>query len=129
MNKLDLVDKPYGLTIVQGATYNKLILRLDGDYSNANFKAEIRRASLESGGELLATFSFQQINYDPVENKTTVVPVLTASQTSAIPSTRFNGTGEATIRNCWVWDFEAVLADNVDKIPISLVQVTAEVTA
>ncbi|BAQ65550.1 hypothetical protein GM3709_2315 [Geminocystis sp. NIES-3709] len=119
------------MAIVQGATYDKLNLKLEGDYSEATFKAQIRNAPLELEGELLASFSFQQINYDGDTNKTTVVPILTAEQTSAIPSTKYDGDdsrAKPSQKNCWVWDFEAVLPEKVTKIPISFVQVTAEVT-
>jgi hypothetical protein len=130
MNRLDLItNKDYDLAIVQGATYDKLVLKIEGDYSNATFKAEIRNSTLESGGDLLATFSFQQIAYDAITNKTTVVPVLTATQTSEIPFTKFDGTGEPSRRNCWVWDMEAVKPNREPKIiQLSLVQVIAEVT-
>jgi hypothetical protein len=130
MSKLDLItNETIDLAIVQGATYEKLILRIEGDYTLATFKAEIRNNILESGGDLLASFSFQQIAYDATEDKTTVVPVLSATQTADIPFTRFDGVGEPSRRNCWVWDMEAVFFDRVIKvIQLSLVQVTAEAT-
>lgn len=130
MAKLNLItDEVLDLAIVQGETYEKLILRIEGNYTLATFKAEIRNIPLESNGTLLASFSFQQIAYDAVEDKTTVIPVLSAVQTANIPFTRFDGVGEPTRRNCWVWDMEAVFPDRVIKvIQLSLVQVTAEAT-
>lgn len=131
MKQLNLItNENQDLAIVQGATYDKLILKIEGDYSDAIFKAEIRDNILESGGNLLATFGFEQISYDSVNNRTTVVPILTASQTSQIPFTKFDGIGEPSRRNCWVWDMEAIKPNNRKPkiIQLSLVQVIAEVT-
>lgn len=128
MNKLNLINNDdYQLAIIQGATYNRLVMKLTGDYSDADFRGEIRKNTLENNGELLASFDFI-VDYDGV-NHTTIMPILTAQQTSLIPSTKWQGVGDITPRNGWLWDLEAHYPDRVEKIiALSFVQVIPEIT-
>ena len=72
--------------IQQGRDYEVIIL-YPGDVSTGIPVAEIRDNTVQQGGTVLATFSYDTLSYDAVNNKTTIILRLTNSDTDSIPET------------------------------------------
>ena len=120
-------DETLNLAITQGKTY-RFSFRIPGDRTIGEWRGQIRNKYAQSGGVLLASFSFS-VTYQLTDDKTLVVVKLEATETATIPFTKFQGVGEPTIRNCYVYDLEyeengTVLPD----LPYGLVQIRPEVT-
>lgn len=95
------------LAVVQGKTYEKLDLLFLGDYSLWTPRAQIRRKwhYKEEGDTPLAEFSFLPLVYDIGTGKTLVRPRISATDTAAIPPTKYQGEGDIGA-GAYVWDLE-----------------------
>ena len=129
---LNLVDgevingQVVNLAIKQGKTY-QLTFNYPADLTGGVMRGQVRDKYLQDSGAILATFNFN-INYDNLENKSLVIATIDATQTASIPYTKYQGNGDATTRNCWVYDIEYEENGVVLEILRGLVQVKAEVT-
>jgi hypothetical protein len=129
---LNLVDnfvfeeQTVNLAITQGKTY-QLTFNYPSDLTGGVTRGQIRDKYLQDSGAILATFNFN-INYDNLETKSLVIATISAEDTASISYTKYQGNGDATIRNCWVYDIEYEENGVVLEILRGLVQVKAEVT-
>jgi len=116
--------------IVQGSSFSYTFAYL-GDASSATARGQIRSGIPQDGGELLAEFSFSTpFVFDSVTGVTEITANLSPAVTKEIPYTKFQGEGEATAENCYLYDIELELANGVVEklVPLSLVQVKPEIT-
>lgn len=132
MSALNLTDnltidgQVVNLAITQGKTY-QFSIGYPADLSIGELRGQIKTKYAQDDGELLATFSFN-VSYDPVELKSLVVIKLEATATALIPYTKYQGTGDITLRNAYVYDIEYEENDTVIELLRGLVQVKAEAT-
>lgn len=129
---LNLVDgeavsgQVVNLAIVQGKTY-QLTFNYPSDLTGGVMRGEIRDKYLQDNGVIISAFNFS-INYDNLENKSLVIATIDATETATIPYTKYQGTGDITSRNCYVYDIEYEENGTVLEILRGFVQVKPEVT-
>ena len=120
----DFIDD---LAIIQGETWKLFNIVDEGDYTNWNYRGQIRSDTLQNGGTLLATFSFGVSVYDGINTTTPVIVSLT--ETKKLPTTIYQGsTSGKTLKvgNAYIADIERELGGVVDKKAPSFVQVIGE---
>ena len=121
--------------MIQGDYFSpdRLTILYPGDVSDAIPYGFIRDEYKDSGGDLLATFSYLPLTYDNVENKTTIPFYIPSAETVLIPFTKYQGEegSEPNKRNCWVYEVGITLSNgNGEKIVLianSFVQVIPQV--
>ena len=129
---LNLVDgevvngQVINLAIVQGKTY-QLTFNYSADLTGGVMRGQIRDKYLQDNGVIISAFNFS-INYDNLENKSLVIATIDATETAPIPYTKYQGTGDITARNCYVYDIEYEENGTVLEILRGFVQVKPEVT-
>lgn len=114
------------LSIIQGKTY-ELNLNYPGDLTTGTLRGEIRTKYLENNGTLLAEFVFTTV-YDIDNNKTAIKCSIDAIMTATIPSTKYQGGPDLSIKNAWVYDVEYEENDTVIELFRGFVQVIPETT-
>lgn len=120
-------EEKLNLAITQGKTY-QISFKIPTDLTAGEWRGQIRDKYAQDGGILLASFSFTT-TYDSIENKTLVVAKIEANDTATIPYTKYQGNGEPTVRNCYVYDLEYEENGTVPPdYPSGFVQVKPEVT-
>lgn len=134
ISNFSIDDTLVNLSVEQGKTYNKLILKYPDDLTIGTFQGQIRNSYYQDEGTLLGSFEFETAIYEEIEidgkivGKTTIKPYLTAETTQNIPYTKYQGIGSTSIKNCWVYDIEYHLNEIVITIVRGFVQVIPEVT-
>ena len=122
-------DIPLDLSILQGKTY-QISFNYFGDLTNGILCGQIRNSYLQmTGSTVLGIFNFLPMIYDALTNKTTITAQIQASITSNIPYTKYQGIGQYSARNCWVYDIEHSHGTVVKLISRGLVQVKPEVSS
>ena len=116
------------LAIIQGGTWSKLAFVVNGDQRAGTARGQIRDALREDGGQLIAEFTFAPALYDALEGSTTFFPTLSPQQTSAMPSTRYQGQGTLSDKTAYLFDLEISTANGTLKTFPGFVQVIGEVT-
>lgn len=115
------------ICIVQGQTYRQ-VFTADSDWSGAECRGQIRDNWLNSDGAIKAIFEFGALTYDAETDLTTVEGVISHQQTTALPATRYQGTGSQSVKNSLVYDVEFELDGNVFKLAPGYVQIIPEVS-
>lgn len=82
----DCTVKSFNRAIQQGRD-TKITILYPGDQTTGIPNAEIRDRTIEQGGTILATFSYDPLTYDGVTDKTTITLTLSATETELIPET------------------------------------------
>lgn len=118
--------RTYDFAIKQGKTY-EFSFKYGSNLTIGVIRGQIRDRYAQEGGELLGEFSFS-VSWNEEESKSLVVVRLSATQTSVISYTRYQGVGEATVRNCYVYDIEYEENGTVIELLSGLVEVKPEVT-
>lgn len=116
----------FDLAIRQGKTY-QLTFNYPSDLTQGEIRGEIRDKYLQDNGNLLATFSFN-VTYDEVEEKSLIVATISATDTANIVYTKYQGNGDPSPRNCYVYDIEYEENEVVNLLLNGLVEVKPEVT-
>lgn len=126
---IDGVTTIKDLSVKQNTTYT-LFLTFPEDIRSYKLKGEIRNKSLDLGGTLLANFSFANIVYDSVTNKTSFLATITAPASSNLPPTKYQGKGELNFKTAYVYDLKLIRPDGVivNLIDLSFIQVKPTVT-
>ena len=124
--------------IKQGETFNYVTFFYPDDVSSYTPRGEIRDNYADSGGNLLATFTFDPLVYANVtlpgggmDFRTIIIPSLSAATTETIPFTQNRKTVNDPVivgRNVYVYDIELELAGTVIKLAYGWVEVLPEVT-
>lgn len=114
------------LAIKQGKTY-QLTFNYPSDLTGGVMRGQVRDKYLQDNGLIISTFNFN-ISYDNLENKSLVIAEISAVDTANIAYTKYQGTGDITARNCYVYDIEYEENGTVLEILRGFVQVKPEVT-
>lgn len=125
-DNLTIDEEVLDLAIIQGKTY-QLLFHYPADLTMGEVRGEIRNKYLENNGALVASFDFH-ITYDALEGKSLVLVKLEALETALITSTKYQGVGEPSVRNSYVYDVEYEENGTVIELLRGFVQVKPEVT-
>lgn len=132
LTKTDNTDGDY--SIKQGETFDWLILTYPGDITaTATPRGQIRKKYADLDEDILATFNFDTLTYDEIEDYTIIHPTLSATITEALeaPSKKRTTVRDAVVIgvNVFVYDIELEFNNNrVERICQGYVEVSREVT-
>jgi hypothetical protein len=118
--------------IIQGEDWNyqkhTAIAFPYGDWTLWMPRGQIRTNIKGATNELLATFTWGDPEWDEANNRTLFYPLLTSAITELLLPTKYQGIGDLSTRNAYVYDIEIELSGVIQKGSRAYVQVIGEVT-